>query len=136
MKRDTDASPSATSPFGASRPLAGGRSKSARDPDRGPRRLRVMQSLVMQGIIALVLLGMAWFSRDETRWLALYLVTLVVPVGWALVLWNALGREEKARDAGSWTKEMAASERKRGQGMLGILFVGWVVVALAIVWLL
>ena len=107
-----------------------------RDLDRGPRRLRVYQSLVMQGIIAAILLGMAWFSRDEPRWLALYAVTLLVPAGWSYVLWNALQREEKARDEGRWTKEMAASERKRGQGMLGALFLGWVAVALAIVLLL
>ena len=111
-------------------------SKPPRDHDRGPRRLRVMQSLIMQAIIALILLAMAFLSRDETRWLILYLATLIVPVGWGLVLWNALRREENARDEGRWTKEMAASERKRGQGMLGALFLGWVVIALCIVLLL
>lgn len=106
-----------------------------KDRDRGPRRLRVMQSLVMQGVISVVLLAMAWFSRNDGKWLWLYVMTLVVPAGWALVLWSALQREEKAREAGLWTKEMAASEKKRGQGMLGALFLGWVVLALAIVWL-
>ena len=95
--------------------------------------MRVMQSLVMQGVIAVILLAMAWLSRDEPRWLVLYLVTLVVPVGWAYVVWSALQREEKARAEGRWTKELAASEAKRGRGMLGALFLAWIVLALAIV---
>lgn len=111
-------------------------SKPRLDRDAGPRRLRVMQSLVMQGIIALILLAMAYFSRDDGKWLWLYLVTLIVPIGWSAVLWDALQREDKARAEGRWTKETAASERKRGQGLLGALFLGWVVIALAIVLLL
>lgn len=98
--------------------------------------MRVYQSLVMQGLIAMILLAMAWFSRSEPRWLALYLVTLLVPAGWTLVLWDALRREETARDEGRWSKEMATRERKRGQGLLGALFLAWVIVALAIVLLL
>ena len=107
-----------------------------KDRDAGPRRLRVMHSLIMQGVIAVVLLGMAWFSRGEPRWLTLYLATLIVPAGWAYTVWTALGREETARREGRWTKELAAREATRGRGMLGGLLLVWVVVALAIVLLL
>ena len=107
-----------------------------KDRDAGARRLRVMHALIMQGVIAVVLLGMIWFSRDQPRWIALYVATLIVPAGWSFTLWTALSREESARREGRWTKEMAASEAKRGRAMLGGLFLAWVVIAIAIVLLL
>lgn len=93
----------------------------------------MVQSLVTQAGIAVILLGLAWFSRGDPRSVWLYVATLVIPVGWSVVLWSALQREETARGAGSWNKEMAQRERKRSMGMLGALFLGWFILAALIV---
>lgn len=113
-----------------------GSTSKRRDHDAGPRRFRVVQALVMQGAIAAILLILAFLDRADRQSLLLYVVTLVIPAGWGYTFWNAWQREEGARREGRWSKEMASSERKRSMGMLGALLLGWVVLALVVVFVM
>ena len=106
----------------------------ARRPDKGApqRRMRVAQALVMQGGLAVILLGLAAFARQDPRSMALYLATLVVPLGWGYAFWSAHQREEAARREGSWSKASDEKERKRTFGILGAIVVVWVALAILI----
>ncbi|HUR69549.1 MAG TPA: hypothetical protein VM370_09915 [Candidatus Thermoplasmatota archaeon] len=99
------------------------------DKGAGARRARVVQALVMQGGLAIILLGLAFFQRSDTRSMLLYLATLVVPIGWGYAFWSAFQREEAARGTGRWDKALAEAERKRTMGILGALVVVWVAAA-------
>lgn len=103
------------------------------DREAGARRARVVQALVMQGGIAVILLGLAWFSRADRQSALLYVATLVIPIGWGYVFWLAYQRDDAARREGRWSKELDATEKKRTFGMLGALFLAWFVLAFAIV---
>jgi hypothetical protein len=95
-----------------------------------------MQLLVMQGVIALLLLGMALLARDDPRTLALCLWALVVPAGFAYGFGSANARHDKARREGTWTKEWEKKENRRGVSILtavGVLFVAGALAILALV---
>ena len=103
--------------------------KPARDRDAGPRRFRVMQALIMQGVIAIVLLGLVWFQRANQASVLLYLATLVIPIGWGYTFWSAWQRDEAARRDGRATKEFLAAEAKRTKSWLGAIMLAWIVLA-------
>lgn len=105
-------------------------SKPRRDKWAPQRRLRVLQALLMQGGILVILLGLAWLQRRDPQALALYLATLIVPLGWGYAFWSAHQREEAARRDGRWSKESDAREKKRTFGILGVVLVTWVVLAM------
>lgn len=114
----------------------GSTSRHRADRDAGPRRFRVMQALLMQGAIALILLALVWFQRDDRRSVLLYLATLLIPVGWGYAFWSAWQRDEAARREGRATKDFLAAERKRTMSLLGGIMLAWFVLAFAIVLLL
>ncbi|GEM_PF-6987609 len=87
----------------------------------------------MQGALALALVGVAWLSRGDRRTVALCLVTLVVPLGWALVYELAHRRVESARKAGTWSAAWERAQGMRAMGVLGGIVLVWVLVAVLIV---
>lgn len=99
------------------------------DRDAGPRRFRVMQALIMQGVIAIVLVGLMWFQRAQRGSVLLYLATLVIPIGWAYTFWSAWQRDEAARREGRASKEFLAAEAKRTKSFLGAIMLAWIVLA-------
>lgn len=109
---------------------------SKRDLNAGARRARVAQALVTQGGLALIILGLAIFAASGTRSRALYFATLLVPIGWGYAFWSAHQREEKARRAGAWSKEIASKESKRSFAILGAIVGAWIVVAALILYAL
>ena len=118
---------------GTSRPEA---RKGKADPAAGVQRLRVMQLLLMQGVLALLLLGMAFVSRDDPSTMALFLWTLLVPAGFGFVYGRAYQRQEKARREGLWSRDWDKKETTRGYSALGGVFLLWIVGVLAILVLL
>lgn len=102
------------------------------DPGAAARRVRVMQLLVMQGVLAVLLLGLAFLSRDDPRTLALCLWTLLVPAGFAYAYGSANARHDRARRDGTWTKEWEKKETSRGFSILAGVGVLWVAGALLV----
>lgn len=103
-----------------------------RDRDAAARRMRMMQALLMQGLMVVVILLMTFIARGSRRDVTLYLSSLIVPLGWAYTVWDAGRREDGAREDGRWDATLARAERKRGLGMLGIFVLSWVVAAILI----
>src|SRR5581483_4957128 len=106
---------------------------SPRRDGSGARSLRFYQFLAMQGALALALVGVAWLSRGDRRTVALCLVTLFVPLGWALVYELAHRRVESARKAGTWSAAWERAQGMRAMGVLGGIVLVWVLVAVLIV---
>lgn len=102
------------------------------DVDLAVRRQRVVQLLVMQGLMALALLVFAFVSRGSRRSLSMSLWTLIVPLGFGGTYWTALRRYEAKRAAGAWSMDIARAEDRRGMSMLGAVFVAWILGMFAI----
>lgn len=92
----------------------------------GARKMRFLQSMVMQVLLALVLAAMAWFSRDEPRTMMLYLWALLIPVGFGVVFFVAHQRGERVRREKTWTAAWEKAEAKRVFGWLGFTVIAWV----------
>lgn len=91
-----------------------------------------MQGVLLQGLLALLLLGMAFFSLDDPRYFAAYLWSLVIPAGVSFIFLRALRRTE----ALSREDAEAGGERREAKNalsMLGALFLVWVVGLMLIV---
>lgn len=101
-------------------------------PEEGVRRARVMQLVATQGLMALLLAGMAYLARHERETMLLFLWTLLVPLGFAGVYGDAYLRYERARREGAWSREWDKKETTRGYALLGGVFAVWVAGALAI----
>lgn len=104
-------------------------STSRRDRGAGTRASQLLKFVAFQSLVALGLAIFAVVLRDDRRALWLCLVTLLVPVGWALVAIVGHQRLERARKAGTWTMDLERSQSKRTGGMLGIIVLVWVLVA-------
>lgn len=102
------------------------------DPSEAIRRVRVMQLLAMQGLLAALLLGLAFLTRDDPRTAVLLAWTLVVPAGFAYVYATAYQRHERVKKEGAWTKEWAKKQDARGYALLATVFAVWIAGALAI----
>lgn len=107
-----------------------------RDLDAGPRRYSVVYTLVMQGTLVLLLIGLMWFQRDDRKAVLQSASFLVIPVAWAFAVWTAWRREEAARSEGAWGRERAQVEKKRTTGIMGGAVLAAVVLALAVSFLL
>lgn len=89
---------------------------------------------MLQGMLAVLLVGMAFFSLDDPTFLTAYLWSLVIPVGVTFTFLGALRRTERL------TREEAEAggekrESKRALSTLGALFLVWVLGLMAIVFL-
>lgn len=98
-------------------------------------RSLIMQGLLLQGLLALLLVGMAFFSLDDPTFLAAYLWSLVIPVGVSATFLRALRRTE------ALTREQieAGGERRESKNalsLLGAIFLVWVLGLMVIVFLL
>lgn len=85
-----------------------------------------MQTVMLQGIFALLLLAMAYLARAETRTSLLYAWAIVVPASFGYFFWRAFERTETARREGAWTPQMDQREAKRTFGALGVTVLVWV----------
>lgn len=112
------------------------RPKGKPDPAEGVRRVRVIQLLATQAMLAALFVLMAFLSHHEPVHLALWLWTLLVPAGFSFAYGSAYLRHERARREGTWTKEWSRKEDARGYGILGIVFTLWIAGVLAILVLL
>lgn len=92
-----------------------------------------MSVLMMQGLIAVLLLGLAYLTRSDPQTAWIYLATLVVPVAWAGAIWGAFTRGEAARQDGSWTKDFDRKERNRTYAVMGGAILLWAIAASIIV---
>ena len=108
------------------------RPKGKPDPAGAMRRHRVMQLLMMQGVLAVMLVMLAVLMRGTPRSSILLLWTLLVPAGFAYTYGTAFARHEKARKEGTWSKEWDKRETTRGYSLLAGVFGLWIVGALAI----
>lgn len=97
---------------------------SKRDPGAPQRRYRVMYTLLMQAVVAVIVLILAWFSRDDARAMLRTLAALVVPLVWGPAIYVAWQREEKARRDGRWDAAMAKKEANRTMALLALSLVG------------
>lgn len=98
------------------------------------RRALVAQGLAVQAGLAAVLLLMAFLSRDDPRFLAAYLWSLVIPVSVTIGFWRANRRVEAATVDDAPKVERA--EGKRALGVMGATLVVWVLGLAAIFFLL
>lgn len=105
---------------------------SKRDFGAPQRRYRVMYTLLMQGAMVVILLLLAWLSRDDRRMLLLDLVTLVVPLGWAYAVYTAWRRDEAARREKRFDAAFAAAERKRALSIMGVALAVWAALLAAV----
>lgn len=112
------------------------RPKGKPDPSGGLRRARVVQLLATQALLAALILGMAFLSRDDLRTTALMLWTLLVPLGFAFTYGTAYRRHEEALREGRWSREWEKKEATRGYSLLGGVFAAWIAGVLAILALL
>lgn len=108
------------------------RPKGKPDPAAAMRRGRVMQLLVMQGVLATMLVVLAVLMRGTPRSSILLLWTLLVPAGFSYAYASAFTRHAKARKEGTWSKEWDKKETTRGYSILGIVFGVWIAGAFAI----
>lgn len=99
-----------------------------RDKFAPKRDQRVLQSLMMQGLLAAALVLMAFFARHEPKTMGLYLVSLAIPVAWAGVAWTSHRKVERSRQDGSWSPEWERAQTRRAMGVLGAVFFVWVLV--------
>jgi hypothetical protein len=91
----------------------------------GVRRALLAQGLVVQGGLAAILLLMAFLSRDEPRFLAMYLWSLVIPASVTVAFWQGHKRVEALpKDAAA---EGERREGKRALGIMGASVVVWAI---------
>ena len=110
------------------------RPKGKPDPAEAVRKVRVMQLVAMQGLLLVLLLFLAWLSREDRLTSALMAWTVVVPLGFAYVYGTAYLRHEKAVREGARSKDWDKRETTRGYSLLGVVFGVWIAgVLLAIV---
>lgn len=91
------------------------------------RRSRLVMTLVLQGVLALVMIAAAFFATGTPRTMRLYAWSALIPVGFALVFWRAYARGERVRADGSWTMEWERLEARRAFQMLGVVGVVWAI---------
>lgn len=94
-----------------------------------------MSVLMMQGLVAVLLVGLAYLSRSDAQMARIYLASILIPVGWTGAIWTAFTRGEAARREGTWTKEWDAKERNRTYGIMGGVIAVWIAILAAIVFL-
>lgn len=80
-------------------------------------------------VLLLLLAMLTWRDRETSL---LFLVTVVVPVGWGFTFWNAWRRDERARADGTWSPAFAQTEQKRAYGLMGLSLLAWAVLAVAV----
>ena len=97
------------------------------------RRARFVQAMFFQASLVVLLVAFALFSLGNRQGLLLACATLVIPLGWGWLFWDAYRRDEAARAEGRWTKESDAAERKRVYARLAAVFVLWLVLLAVIV---
>jgi uncharacterized integral membrane protein len=102
------------------------RPKGKPDPAVAIRKVRVAQLLAMQGLLTVLLLFLAFLSREDRLTSVLMAWTIVVPLGFAYVYGTAYRRHENAKRTGAWTKEWDKKETTRGYSLLGVVFGVWV----------
>lgn len=100
-----------------------------RDKTAVVRRARFLQAMFFQGALAVILLTFVLLSWGDAKGMALFGVTLLIPLGWGWAFWDAYRRDDGARREGRWSKDTDAAERKRVFGRLGAIFVVWLVLA-------
>ena len=91
------------------------------------RRSRLVMTLVLQGILALVMVAAAALTTGTPRTMRLYLWSALIPLGFALVFGRAYARGERTRKAGTWTIEWERGEARRAFQMLGVVIVVWAI---------
>lgn len=89
------------------------------------RRSRLVMSLVLQGVLALLMLAAAYLTIEAPRTMRLYLWSVIIPVGFGLVFWRAYARGERERSAGSWTIAWERREARRAFQLLGVVALVW-----------
>lgn len=89
--------------------------------------------MFLQAGLAVIVLTFVFVAWGDARGMSLFGVTLLIPVGWALVFWDAYRRDDLARREGRWSKESDAAARKRAFARLGAIFLAWLVLAAAVV---
>lgn len=94
-----------------------------------------MSVLMMQGLVAVLLVGFSYLSRSDPQMMRIYLASLLIPAGWTYAIWTAFTRGEAARRADTWTKEWDAKERNRTYAIMGGVIVLWAGIVAALVYL-
>lgn len=103
------------------------------DRGEGIQNLQYAGFLGLQGLLVVILLGLAFVFRHDARSLTLCLITLIVPVGWTVAFGLVQRRIAAARRAGTWSATWEAAQTKRAMGAFGVIMVVWVLFAVLVV---
>jgi len=95
------------------------------------RRDRLRQALIFQGVMAALLLIAAALSTGASR--AMYLVSLLLPGGLALMWWRAWREGEAVRVAGTWSRDFETAHQKRTLSAMAVVLVLWAAALVALV---
>lgn len=98
----------------------------------GARRVQVAQAALMQGMLVVLLLGLALLNRNDARTALLCLAFAIVPAAWGFAIWDAQKRDAAARAAGAWTKAGDDALKRRTYAILAGSMVLAVALAAAI----
>lgn len=88
---------------------------------------------MMQGLVAVLLVGLSYLSRADAQMMRIYLASILIPVAWTFAIWRAFTRGEKARREGTWTREFDARERNVTYGIMGGAILVWAALVALIV---
>lgn len=102
----------------------------------GARRMQVAQAALMQGLLVIILLGLAVVYRADLQTALLCVVFAIVPAAWGLAIWDAQKRDASARASGTWTKASDEALKRRTYGILATAMVVAVGLAAAVYWFL
>lgn len=89
----------------------------------GAQRLQVAQAALMQGLLVVLLLGLALFYRDDLQTALLCVVFALVPAAWGFAIWDAQKRDAAARAAGTWSRAGDDALKRRTYGILATALV-------------
>lgn len=101
----------------------------------GARRLQVAQAALLQGMLVVLLLGLAFVYRDDLEAALLCLAFAIVPAAWGFAIWDAQKRDAAARANGTWTREADEVLKRRTYGILATSMVVAVGLAALVYWL-